>query len=100
MNTRARIPAVPGKSYFALLRWFGTLYASDLLFHPDDRAEEIVSIKTGEPTFTPEECGVLNASLEILFEHHGDKVYDVALCYAQRAMGIAKSVDTESNAGH
>ena len=88
MNTQNRIPAVPGKSRFALERWFNGLCAADLLFHPDDRPEDIISNATGEPTLTTEECLVLNKSLNKLFEHHGDKVYEVALKYAYKTMGI------------
>lgn len=83
-----RIPVITGKSSFALARWFGKLTASGLLFHPDDRPENIISIETKEPTFTEEECATLNESLELLFDLHGDLVYDVALSYLQRAMGI------------
>jgi hypothetical protein len=88
MKTRTRIPAIPGSSKFALARWFGRLNAAGLLFHPDDKPENIISIETREPTFTAVECSVLSESLEILFHHHGDLVYDVALSYAQRLMGI------------
>ena len=88
MKTENRIPAIPGTSTFALARWFSRLNASGLLFHPDDSPENVISIETREPTFTTDECRVLNESLEILFQHHGDLVYDVALSYAQRAMGI------------
>ena len=88
MKAENRIPAVPGKSSFALKRWFSRLNAAGLLFNPDDRPEEIVSIETGKPTFTPEECVVLNESLEILFKHHGDKVREVALGHFHKAMGI------------
>lgn len=49
MKARNRIPAVPGKSSFALKRWFSRLHAAGLLFNPDDRPDEIVSIETGKP---------------------------------------------------
>ncbi len=88
MNAQNRIPEVPGKSSFALERWFSRLDAAGLLFNPDDRPEDIVSIATGEPTFTPDECLVLNESLKKLFEHHGDRVREVALRHFHKAMGI------------
>ncbi|MBK6927800.1 MAG: hypothetical protein IPH15_09750 [Comamonadaceae bacterium] len=88
MNKQIRIPDVPGKSAFALERWFYKLNQVGLLFNPDDAPEEIVSISTGEPVFTAEECSVLNESLDRLFDCHGDKVYDVALKYFHRAMSI------------
>lgn len=88
MNKINRIPVITGKSTFALARWFGRLTSSGLLFHPDDLPENIISVETKEPTFTKEECDALNESLEILFDLHGDLVYDVALSYLQRVMGI------------
>ena len=88
MKVKSRLPEVPGKSSFALKRWFSKLYEAGLLFNPDDRPEEIVSIETGEQTFTPEECVILNKSLQILFEQHGDRVREVALNYFHKAMGI------------
>lgn len=88
MEKGNRIPAIPGKSSQELENWFATLHATDLLFHPDDRPEDIVSIATGEPTFTPAECLVLRESLAKLFEQHGDGVYEVALRYAHKALGI------------
>lgn len=88
MNTQNRIPAVPGKSSFALELWFSRLNAKGLLFNPDDRPEDIVSIATGEPAFTTAECALLNESLQILFEHHGDKVREVALRHFHKAMDI------------
>lgn len=88
MKSQNRIPSVPGKSSFALEHWFKKLYAAGLLFNPDDRPEEIVSIETDERVFTPEECVILSASVEKLFEYHGDRVYDVAIKYFHMAMGI------------
>lgn len=89
MSKQTRIPDIPGKSAFALERWFYKLDQAGLLFNPDDAPEEIVSISTGEPVFSAEECKVLTESVNRLFEYHGDKVYDVALKYVYRAMGIA-----------
>jgi hypothetical protein len=88
MEKQNRIPEKPGKSHEAMKNWFAGLYAADLLFHPDDRPEDIVSIATGEPTFTLAECNTLKESLATLFEHHGDEVYVVALDFFHKAMGI------------
>jgi len=88
MSKQIRIPDAPGKSALALERWFYKLHQAGLLFNPDDAPEEIVSISTGEPVFTADECHVLSESLNRLFAYHGDKVYDVALKYFHRAMGI------------
>lgn len=88
MNTKTRVPAVPDASRLALDRWFNKLYQNGLLFHPDDSPESIVCIATGEPTFTRQECAVLNAGLDVLFERHGDAVYEVALKYSYKAIGF------------
>ena len=88
MSTHIRIPDVPGKSVFALERWFYKLNQAGLLFNPDDAPEEIVSIATGQPVFSAAECKVLTESIDRLFEYHGDKVYEVAIKYFHRAMGI------------
>jgi hypothetical protein len=45
-------------------------------------------METGVSLFNEQECLVLNASVKRLFEIHGDKVYDVALKYAHRAVDI------------
>jgi hypothetical protein len=88
MQNSVRIPSLPGKSRFALERWFYKLNANGLLFNPDDRPENIICIKTGEPLFSANECALLNESLNRLFEQHGDTVYDVALKYFHRAIGL------------
>lgn len=88
MTTKSRVPAVPNTSRFALEHWFNKLYLNDLLFHPDDSPESIVCVATGEATFTPQECEILNAGLDVLFEHHGDAVYEVALRYTYKAIGF------------
>jgi len=88
MKPMSRVPAAPNKSRFALERWYQQLHANGLLFHPDDHPEDIVSLATGARVFTPEECATLNQSLDLLFETHGDLVYDVALKYFHKAMNI------------
>jgi hypothetical protein len=88
MNKQTRIPDVPGRSTFALERWFYKLDRAGLLFNPDDAPEEVVSISTGEPVFSEEECAVLTESIDRLFEYHGERVYNVALKYFHRAVGI------------
>ena len=91
MTKPNRIPAIAGKSRFALERWFNTLYLERLLFHPDDRPEDIVSIATGEQVFTPFECQTLREGIQLLFECHGDLVYEVALEYFQKTMEVKQA---------
>lgn len=88
MQTTTRIPSLPNKSYFAMNRWFSAMYQAGLLYHPDEQAENIVNIQTGDPTFSPEECEVLNSMMDQMVEIHGDKVYEVCLRYVHRAMNI------------
>ena len=88
MQTFERIPPLPNKSLFAMNRWFYKMNQAGLLFHPDDPAEDIVEIKTGQPTFTDEECIKVNQAINRMFECHGDKVYEVVLKYVHQAMGI------------
>ena len=64
------------------------MYLSGLLYHPDDPAEVIINIATAESAFTPEACVKLNKSVDLIFEYHGDKVYEIGLRYMQKAMGI------------
>jgi hypothetical protein len=88
MTTTSRIPEVPNGSYFAMNRWFYKMYLAGLLYHPDEPAETIVEIATGEPTFTPEECIKLNKAVSVMFERHGDAVYDCGLSHFHKALGI------------
>jgi len=90
-----RIPEVPNRSCFAMNRWFNKMYHAGLLFNPDDRPEDIVNIETGNPTFTPEECAKLNQAVAVMFEDHGDMVYEVGLRYFHKALGITPIYDTE-----
>jgi hypothetical protein len=89
MQNLVRIPSLPSKSYFAMNRWFQQMQQAGLLYHPDERAENIVDIKTGTPMFDSHECEVLDTLMEQMFDEHGDKVYDVCLKLAH------KVVDTE-----
>jgi hypothetical protein len=94
MQNQVRVPELPGKSRFALERWFHRLSVSGLLFNPDDRPESIISNDTGEQLFSAAECRILNESLDRLFEHHGDTVREVALKYFYKATGIKPDYTT------
>lgn len=88
MTVASRIPPLPNKSLRGMKSWFYKMYREDLLYHVDEQAENIVVIATGLPTFTPDECAHLNASVDILFDAHGDLVYDTCQVYYHRALGI------------
>ncbi len=89
MQTTSRIPNFPNSSYFAMNRWFYKMHQTGLLYNPDDSAEDIVVIATGETLFSSEECVKLDSAVKFMFELHGDKVYDVCLHHAQKPV-IAK----------
>lgn len=88
MQTTSRIPSLPNKSYFAMNRWFQKMQQAGLLYHPDERAEDIVDIETDAPMFDPVECETLDALMDQMFEVHGDAVYEVCLKHVHKAMGI------------
>lgn len=88
MSNHIRVPQVLGDSSQAMDKWFEALYVEGFLFNPDDSPEDIVQLSNGEPTFTENECRVLRESLDRLFSHHGETVYDTALKYFYRAVGI------------
>ena len=88
MKVISRIPELPNSSYFAMNRWFYKMYLEGLLFHVDDRAETIIDNETGEPAFTPEECIKLNEAIDVMFESHGDAVYECGIKYFYVATGV------------
>jgi hypothetical protein len=92
MQVKSRIPAQPNKSLFAMNSWFYKMYLAGLLYHPDEPAEAIVNISSGQPTFTPDECFELNMAVNFMFTHHGDKVYHVGLQYFKRQWASALKV--------
>lgn len=95
MKVLSRIPELPTSSYYSMNRWFYKMYLEGLLFHVDDPAETIVNNETGKPSFTAEECIKLNAAIGIMFEHHGDDVYECGIKYFYTAMGIKPNYDAE-----
>jgi len=83
----SRIPNYSDHSFDGMLHWFATMSVRDLLFHPDDPAETIQVIATGEPTFSPEEASEANAIMKSMFSEFGDKVYDAAYPIFMKCMG-------------
>ena len=82
------IPDFPEPSRCGMRRWFRQLHAAGLLYHPDDRAETIVRIGTGELTFSTEESVQLNAAVNAMFAVHGDALYTVGLYLTRMSAGI------------
>ena len=87
MNT-SRVPDCSDKSFDGMLHWFATMSERGLLFHPDDPAEEIYAIATGEATFSPAESLQANEILKAMLNQFGDKVYEAAYPIFMRCMGI------------
>lgn len=88
MQTISRIPDPVNNSITAMDSWFSTMYASGLLFHPEDCANDIIEIASGKPLFTSDECDRLENILDTMFENHGDKVCDVAYKYICKSISI------------
>jgi len=84
----SRIPEFSDKSFDGMLFWFATMSVRELLFHPDDPAENIYNIASGEPTFSPAESREANAILKTMFNRFGDEVYEAAYPIFMKRMGI------------
>lgn len=82
MQTQSRIPQPLNNSYSKMNDWLSKIQANGLLFHPEDRASDIVEIVSGKPLFLTEECAELDQIIDAMFEKHGEKVCDVAYKYA------------------
>ncbi len=55
-------------SYTGAREWARALFSAGLLFHIDDRAEEIVSTLTGVPIFTADEAAEANRIADTMTE--------------------------------
>jgi hypothetical protein len=53
MQITSRIPSLPSNSFYAMNKWFQQMQHAGLLYHPDERAENIVVFETGAPMFDP-----------------------------------------------
>jgi hypothetical protein len=87
MNT-SRIPDFCNNSFDGMLAWFAEMSVRDLLFHPDDVPETIVSIETGEQFFTAEECQKLEGIISKMFDQFDDDVYEAAYPIFMKRMNI------------
>jgi hypothetical protein len=87
MNT-SRIPDFSDKSFDGMLTWLSEMSVRDLMFHPDDAPETIVSITTGENIFTIDECRKLDNTLSEMFSQFDDEVYEAAYPSFMKRMDI------------
>jgi len=84
----SRIPDYSDKTFDGMLIWFATLSERDIVFHPDDKPEDVISSETGEKLFSQNEIEVLNGIMNEMFELHGDNVYEAAYPIFMKKMGI------------
>lgn len=87
MNT-SRIPGFVDKSFDGMLMWFSEMSVCDLLFHPDDDPESVISIASGEKLFTASECRELENILSGMFRQFHNDVYEAAYPAFMKRMGI------------
>lgn len=87
MNT-SRIPGYIEKSFDGMLIWFAEMSKRDLLFHPDDALENIVSLSNREQLFSTHECRLINNILGDMFSEFGEDVYEAAYPGYMKRMDI------------
>jgi len=87
MNT-SRIPDFSDKSFTGMQAWFESMSGHELLFHPDDPADEIYAIASNERTFSPAESKQVNKIMGTMFDLHGDDVYEAAYPVFMKRMEI------------
>jgi len=79
MQVISRIPELSDSTFGAAQKWFSAMQELELLFHPDDDPQDIVSIATNIPVFTGLEVVEVRAIMAQLFDYLGDQVYEA--CY-------------------
>lgn len=84
----SRIPDFANKSREGMSRWFSEMALRGLLFHPEDRPRDIISIETDERTFTRNECLKLDGIMAEMFERFGDGVCEAAYPVFMKQMGL------------
>lgn len=92
VQVKSRIPALPGKSLFAMNRRFNKMHPAGFPHHPDGPAEAIIDITSGQPAFIPEEYIETNRAVALMFPNHGDKVDQAGLQCFHKAMGIKSRI--------
>jgi hypothetical protein len=86
--TESKIPEYTNNSFDGMLAWFAEMSVRELLFHPEDRPEDIVIIANGEPMFSSTECQQINMILETMYEQFGDMVCEAAYPIFMKRMGL------------
>ena len=83
----SRIPEYTNSSFDGMLIWFSEMSIRGLLFHPEDRPQDIVSIDDGKPLFSESECQKINRILDAMFDQFGDRVCEAAYPVFMNRMG-------------
>lgn len=76
--SESRIPQLTGTSIKAAFAWFTALHERGLLFHLDNRPEDLFQIEDGSRTFTNAEAKEVTSIVDALFAKQGDKLYKIA----------------------
>lgn len=92
MTITDRIPAAHDFTLNGMAAWFAQLDTCNLLFHPDDPPETLISLESGQPFFSAAEASILTNTIDRLFALHGDQVYEAAYPLFMARMGIEEDV--------
>lgn len=84
----SRIPDFANKSREGMTRWFSEMALRGLLFHPEDRPRDIITVATGQRTFTHSECAKLGHIVSEMFEKFGAGVCEAAYPVFMKQMGL------------
>lgn len=89
----SRIPSFDPSQADGMLHWFAEMAQKDLLFHPEDRACDIVRIENGSPLFSDAECLEVDSILAQMFDRHGDNVIEACYPIFMRKAGLMSALD-------
>lgn len=89
MKNSSRIPRLSEATFDGALLWFSQLSAADLLFHPEDDPDTIISIKDDSKVFSADEVSDIHTVLEVLESSIGhEKITEAAYPIFMNAMGF------------
>jgi hypothetical protein len=83
-----RIPEYKQGGFDGMLMWFAEMSVRDLLFHPDEKPEALISIHDGKAIFSNTECYALNQIIKDMFHEFGEQVYEAAYPIIMKRFGI------------
>ncbi len=88
MHAISHIPKIKDHTFNAAREWFAAMQKVELLFHPDDDPQDIVSIATNKPAFTDAEVSAVQKVMARLFESLGNEVYEACYPIAMEACSL------------